>query len=293
MINNILNKYLSLKYKNDRPNNAVLDTDNTFDENNYPYEMVGSFEKVLPKSFIYNDNQFTNQWLQWKTRNWCVFYWEANAINENRWSRWNYNIIDPVEFCDIAEKEWVLDRSIWAYLINWPKLAQKLWYISLFSQVGSLEEIKQALYTTWPVSVWSNKLDFTSIDNFPFVAKYKEVSTWHKFIIVWYDDNKSRLICEDSYWWDRRDKGRFYILYKDYNKLLFPTRTVWHIWDKRIDKIKEYIIEAKEKGFGWFNLEIKKLPDWIEKSLKQIAWQLVYIKKVRSDNLKNIVRLEK
>lgn len=267
--------------------------DDKQDERNIPYEFIAKIWVInndLPSSYILRDESVLNQNIAEKYYYACVFFGEANNINEI-YNKFGINrvITKWVDLADEAIDEWVLDIKKGANLIDWPKLAKKMNLINWFASINWLDEIKQALVNHWPVSVWSNLIDWEETQtNNNIVAK--GWSYWHKFIIVWYDDTQKLLICENSYWKELFYKWRFYLRYDDLN-LLFNTKTVNFINNDIMELINFYITKAKELWYKEFteNYIINK-PDWIPKAIATLSAQIVFLKKVDKEKLLELIK---
>jgi len=252
-----------------------------------PYELVG-FQSSLPSSFAYNDNLVNWQGLTKETAFACVFFGEANSINEIRYKQGIKGIVKWEIIANYAELKGRLDRKVWALLIDWPKCSLELQYIDGYAQCETIQDVKQALVNQWPVWVWSNQINRTKTSKSPYIVVAWD-SYWHKFVIVWYDDNKSVFICENSYWPNKFDNWRFYLKYENFN-LLFYTKTVNFINEDRIKRVNLYIrmcktMKHKEFYEKYYITELNK----DEKMLKQLAMQIVYIWKVNTESLKELL----
>lgn len=229
------------------------------DLRNYQYEIFMWWEE-LPKSHIMQDNLLTNQWLSNLTAYWCVAYSTTNWVNEINHIL-KANLKNPLTLFNKMVELWRLDIKVWAWVIDWPKTAKELKWISSYATVKWLEEIKHSLYKNRPLVVWTNKGNWTTSRTNPYIL---EVWTWywHRFLLVWYDDDTQLLTCENSYWEWRSDNGRFYIKYEDIETILFKTRV--SLINDELDTvalINKERLKAKELWYKAYTAEMIKIED--------------------------------
>ena len=252
-----------------------------------PYELF-LWNAQLPKKFRYDDSRANNQAQPWYEYS-CVFFWEANSINEIRNKQKIPWIVKGETLADKAERLWILDKTKWALLIDWPKLSKLEWLIDWYVWCFTLEDIKRWLVENWPIWVWSNQINWNETMKPPFIATRKP-SYWHKFIIVGYDDETKLLECENSYgtqlfkWW------RFYIKYEDFD-LMYPTKTANFIKDTRFQKLDDYLKLTKSmRADEFYRLHIKDEKNNLYKWLAILASQIRYIKKINTKELKDLLK---
>lgn len=256
-----------------------------------PYELVW-WDIVLPIRYIYSDWLVNHQWLDDNTKYCCVFFWEANSINE---IRNKLKLLKPLgevkweHISNYAERIWRLDRKSWALLIDWPKTSKDLGLIDWYAQCNTIDDVKKALVEQWPIWVWSNKIDWKYTMNSPYIVREWK-SYWHKFIIVWYDDEKRYFICENSYWKELFDNWRFYLKYENFN-LLFNTKTANFINDNRFKLLDEYLKLTKSMSYKkFYEVYIKGENNNLKLWLKKLAAQIRYIKKINSKELLELIK---
>lgn len=255
------------------------------DDRYIPYEIImklWSNNGALPSSFEYDDWRVVNQNLNPKYYYACVFFGEANWINEILNFKWMPFSVEGEEIADEAIKQWKLDITQGALLIDGPKVSLSLWLINWYANITTIEEAKHGLINQGPIAVWSNSIDWDiTLENW-IVTKWK--SYWHKVIIVWY--NEEWFLCENSYW----DNKRFLLKYEDFD-LLFYTKTVNFINDDRFNLINYYINEAKKMWYKDFlDWYVFNKPDWIPKMLWMLASQIVFLKKVNNKELLKLIK---
>ena len=252
-----------------------------------PYELFWS-NKPLPTKFRYNDSRVNNQAQPWYEYS-CVFFWEANSINEIRNKQKIPWIVKGETLADKAERLWILDKTKWALLINWPKLSKSEWLIDWYVGCFTLEDVKRWLVEQWPIWVWSNQINRDETMKSPFIAT-KKSSYGHKFIIVWYDDEKKLLICENSYWPQLFDWWRFYIRYEDFD-LLYQTKTANFIKDTRFQKLDDYLKLTKAMKMDEFHKQhYETETNQLNKMLKRLAMQIRYIWKINTKELLELIK---
>ena len=256
-----------------------------------PYELFGAKTNDLPSFFVLDDWIVNNQWKSWEYAYSCVFFGEANSINEiyhntpilnqKQKVKWSY-------IADEAEKNGKLDKKTWAFLIDWPKESKRLWLIDWYAWVSSIEEIKNSIFNNRPVWVGSNSINWIETRKDNIVKRW----SWygHKFIIIWYDDEKKYLICENSYGKELFDNGRFYLPY-DLFDLLYPTKTANFINDTRFKILDWYLREAKKINHkAFYEIFIQKEKDTQKKWLAILATQIRYIWKINTNELKEFLK---
>jgi len=186
------------------------------DDRDYTCEMLFGYAEELPSYVLLSNNEIQNQ--RYEDPYGCVFYSSSDSSNTMNFFEKSWIKITGHELCKIAIEKWVLDVNAWAYWEDWPKLLRELWYISYYGRCRSLEDIKLSLHNKRPVVTGSNTIDWNKSLQNNFTAIYG-LNYGHFFTIMWYDDSKQRLICENSYWKDEWDNGYFYINYSDYSLL--------------------------------------------------------------------------
>ena len=163
--------------------------DSPKDERNIQYwELLWGME-TLPTSFFINDWQIQDQ----EKDGWqygCVFYGTSSGSNLMNFLEWSDVRIKWSELCEIAVKEWVLDKNKWALFISWPKLATKLWYLDGYAEVPTIYDIKHSIAHKRPVWAWSNQIDWFSATEANWWTVYGGQSYWHFIIFDWYDDKR-------------------------------------------------------------------------------------------------------
>lgn len=245
------------------------------DKRNYQYGLFETLWTQLPKKVLLNDWKITNQWYA-RYWYWCVAFSTTNWINEILYTLKEEK--DPIVLFEEMVSKKLLDIKKGAYIIDWPKTSKLLGWITWYLQVNTLREIKDSLYKKRPLVIWSNKINWSLTKKFPHIA-IEWNSYWHRFLIVWYDDDKQLLTCENSYW-DTFDYWRFYISYDDI-WLLFPSKFSLYI-DKadNFSKLKEYIKEAKSIWYVNYTNNMVKIKDKTSKDykLRQQAWRTVFLK---------------
>jgi len=267
----------------------VLDTQKTYDNRNIPFILFGDNER-LPDMCIYNDYRVNHQGLEKATKYACVFYWEANTINEIRYRKKINKLVDWKDIAYRAIEDWVYNAEKGAYLIDWPKISKRMGLIDWYTVCNSLEDIKQAIYLNWPVWVGSNQVNWseTNKNNF-IVVKWK--SYGHKFIIVWYDDLLKTFTCENSYWKSVFDNWRFYLKYDDLD-LLFQTKTSNFINDDRFLKLDKFKNLAHSMKFDkYYEYVLKPQDNNLDKMLSRLAMQMIYVWKVNTKSLLQYIEI--
>jgi len=253
-----------------------------------PYELFWG-NSILPSKFVYDDWIINNQWRSWEYAYSCVFFWEANSINEIRFDKKIKEVVKWETLADYAEKTWRLNKKSWAYLIDWPKVSRELWLIDWYTQVDWLDNIKRAIYENWPVWIWSNSFNWSKALKAPYYVSEGK-SYWHKAILVGYDDEKQILIWENSYWKELFDKWRFYIPYNLIH-LLYSTKTANFINDNRFKILNYYLQESKKMNSTiFYNSHIKNENDELNKWLAKLASQIRYIWKINSKELLELIK---
>jgi len=222
------------------------------DERDYEYSDV--FETAwaeIPPRYILDNVEYQNQWAQDITSHGCVYYSNWHASNEENFQEWSDVRIDNKDLVLVAIKKDMLDPTYWTKTSNWPKLLKILWYISGYTKVNTINEIKHSLLNKRPVAVWSRSLLWASALKPPYVVKWP---SWpaHAVVIIGYDDHYEGwcFIIKNSYWDKKYDWGKLYLKYSDL-WLLFPSKY------SLIDE-KDPILAYKKKIMEWITLESAK-----------------------------------
>lgn len=251
-----------------------------YDDRNFSYEAIAWADmqtSSLPTRYVMQDNYYTDQWYSWRYKCWCVPFSTTNAINEV----FTHYKNDPKDLFEEMVLQWLLDINSWAYVIDWPKTAQKMWWINWYTQVSTIEQMKHSLYNNRPIVTWSNKANWDLIKQLPYLLWFISSSYGHAFTIVWYDDelNGWCFICENSYGTWLWDKGRFYLRYTDVDKILFNTRLALFTNEStKFQLLRDYIKQATKMWYDKFtnqmSADISK--DTETYRLKQEAWRIAF-----------------
>jgi len=233
--------------------NALYDVP---DERDYKYELVFWTQKKYPKKYLMDKWIYQNQTLEEITKNMCVFYSTAHGNNEQNIIEWSKTRISWKKFWLLAKQKNLLNTKTWTLLKNWPILAKTLKYISWYSLVLELNEIKDSLVNNRPIIVWTNKGDWNTTKKAPFILK-KWSGYGHAFVIIWFDDEYEWgcLICKNSYWKDYQDNWKFYIKYSEFKEILLYSKY------SLIDEV-DPIIKYKKKIIDNINIPMAKV--WFE-----------------------------
>lgn len=250
------------------------------------YELMWA-NKEIPSKYVLNDNYLQDQSLLEETAYMCTAFANTSWANEILHKRLNPTKYNGLKLWAYMVWKWLLDTKAWAYIIDAVKSSKEMWIINGYTTVRTLEEIKSAIANDRPVVCGSNKINRKLTFPAPYIAVRWD-SYWHCFFISWYDDEKQVLICENSYW-ILFDKGRFYIKYSDID-ILFPSKFAIYIDDTNFNKLNELIKQAKKWGnIEFYNLYIKH-KTWTERMLWMLAAQIVFIKKINSKELKELIK---
>lgn len=218
--------------------NACIDS---YDERTFDYEELAWAETSLPIKAICETGYRQNQKADGYNYG-CVYF------STSEWT--NYLNVIRTKWGDLCDKSETREEWVWDYLINWAKLALKLWLISWYGQIKSLLALKTSIVQNRPVLVWSNTINWTATKaNWNIAVRWTWY--WHRFHIIGYNDNDSHFICKNSYWPSYMDKGNFYIKYEDYD-LLYNTKLSFIENPKLIDNYKKKIME-------WITLDSAKI----------------------------------
>lgn len=250
-----------------------------YDERNFHYEAIAwaDMQNVsLPRRYVMQDNYYTDQWYFWRYRFWCVPFSTTNALNEVLHTK-----KDSKDLFEEMVSQWLLDINLWAYVIDWPKTAQKIGWIDWYTQVSTIEQMKHSLYNNRPIVSWTDKANWNLIKQLPFLIWYLKSSYWHAFCIVWYDNelNGWCFICENSYWIWMWDKGRFYLKYSDVDRILFNTRlALFTSKSLEFSTLKTYIEQATKDWYKKFINDLSKIvdKDTNDYALKQEAARIAF-----------------
>jgi len=198
------------------------------DERNYSYSEIAWNVEI--KDFVCLDDWIIqNQYRDWYM-NWCVYF--ASSMNDN-YCNWRDKMDERSSGSDLCDKSETRDPNIWDYLINWPKLLKKLWYIEWYFQLSqTIEEMKKVLCEWKPIHTWSNKISWSKImENNNIIVWCEWTATWHAFHIIGYNATwndkidalhhipNNCFICKDSS--NSFDKWFFYLKFEDLNLLYF------------------------------------------------------------------------
>ncbi len=226
------------------------------DERDYEYQEVfwTISEDNIPDEYYIDDGDLQDQ-TKWYPYG-CVFFAQSQADNimnfyegsdlRNKW--W--------ELCDYAKSKNLFDPEYGALIINGPKVWLMLWFLSWYTKVSSLNEIKHSIANKRPVQVGSNKIAWDSWNS----ENWFTISWWdsygHSVIITWYSDKTKKLRIKHAY--KKWDSGFQYLNYSDL-ELLYPSR--YSLIDKEDEKILAYkksimdnikIEKAKTAFTNWF-----------------------------------------
>lgn len=278
MITKIINLFQS-KQKEDMNFDGAYDS---LDNRNYSYEIIaGSINPTeLPRSFILDDSLLQNQWYG-RYKYWCVGFGTSNAIREMN-NALGYDVSWIVKWEVICEEmihDGLLDVNFGAYAIDGPKTAKKLWWITWFTQVDNVLQIKHSIFNKRPIVTGTNKANWNLTNTYPFILRYLSSSYWHITTIIWYNDDLHGwvFICENSYWDYNGNSWRFYLRYEDINRILFNT--------------KLSLFTDKEDQFNKMKLEIEKAKSlWYHKYSKRIL-QLIHTDKEKASFMQEALRV--
>jgi hypothetical protein len=212
------------------------------DERNYNYwEMVWTIWD-LPISKIIDDWVYQNQWLYKETAYFCVAYSHSHWSNIENSIEWSWDRITWLALGREMVKKWLLDTKVWAYIIDWAKTLKDLKFISWFAQISTIDEIKHSIFNNRPVTTGSNTINWKeTVNNNNIAVRWN--SYWHAFLIIGYNDETKLLICKNSYWTEKFDKGRFYIKYEDFDLLYNSKFSLIDQQDQSILNYKKKIME--------------------------------------------------
>lgn len=149
-------------------------------------------------------NKIISQGFEWKCRyaaviNACEILWLTN---------------DPQSLLDSVDDWYGAPDEIVRYLATkWINI--KLRYIRHF-------HIKIMAKRGIPVVTWTNGYDKDSIRNEPYIMKWCDRIGAHAFIVIDYDDEEDKFICENSWWENENDHWLFYVNIADIRKLKAP-----------------------------------------------------------------------
>ena len=199
-------------------------------DTDYQYEQLfGSGDSQESQEFLPSSIQ--NQWAKPKTRMGCGCYGITHAINAQNLA---VSKIDGMRYYEIpAETQWMrrLEKTPSAEkdgstLQSWLDTMKELGYITGYSRVNTIAEMKDALNNTRPLYTWSKKCNWRT------VTSEHKYTLWdwyaHIFCIVWY--NSSGWIAINSYW---PSNWVFYIDY-EYTDSLF---SVYSLHDSRDSEV--------------------------------------------------------
>jgi hypothetical protein len=168
----------------------------------------------------------------------------TNAINEWNLLKWiNTNYKWEVLWNRMVEL-WLLNPSVWAYVIDAIKIAKDMWWFTSYYQVNTVEQIKTALYRWYVIVTWTNRIDWK--DARDWTVDHIWSWSWHAFTITGYQDRKriKRLkvdntkkwlhkgwyiwcvVCENSYWETYWDEWWFWIPYELIEKWILFNKTI-------------------------------------------------------------------
>jgi hypothetical protein len=145
-----------------------------------------------------------------------VAYWTTAWINEELnivWSKWDK---DPNILVKYIKNN--LDSNIdkkWTIIENWSYWARKLWWIESYVFCKTIYDLQKALVLVWPVSSWTNKINWSKLVKNNFIAIPS--SGWGHFInIVWYNTKLENTI--------------YSIDWKEYKDYFIVENTWWDTW---------------------------------------------------------------
>lgn len=207
----------------DETNEIELEVNSCIDE---PSDKDYLFEEVFwsseqPEYVNWNSTQVYDQSSQNnpKTTYACTCYSATHCVNEGNFLEIGAeDNIDPVRIWKIALERGAKIDSGWS-LQGSQKIMRDLGYTDGHTRCSNLGDVKSALARKQLVQTGSKSIDWKKTRENANIAVYWE-AYWHAFIIQWYDDSKSYLICRNSYWPNKYDQGLFFVKYDDF-KLLY------------------------------------------------------------------------
>jgi len=181
------------------------------------------------KKIIDKVDDYQDQSLDIITKYMCVFFSSAHGTNIENNIEGSWIVTNGIDLGLEAITDWTLDPNAGAYIVDWPKLLLKKWLIKWYALVKTIEEIKHSIANNRPVVCGSNRIIWG--DTAPYILKEGK-SYGHAVVIIWYDDEREVLIIKNSYWKDKYDKWKNYLLYKDF-WLLYNSK--YSLLDKKDD----------------------------------------------------------
>lgn len=229
----------------------------SFDERDYNYRdifMGEIIQEILDDRILLDNVEYQNQWLEDITKMMCVYYSTWHWNNEENFQEWSDIRINNKEFWLKAKELWRLSDS-WALISDWPRTARDLWYISWWALINTIDDIKYSLSKNRPVIVWSNKINWSTWNNKPFVLSWPSWS-WHAIAIIGYDDNYEwwSFIIKQSYWKNVYDWWKQYLKYIDFNLL--------YNWKYSLIDSIDPILDYKKRIMDEINIPMAKV--WYE-----------------------------
>jgi len=236
--------------------NSAIDRPSNLD---YEYEAVfwWLFDAIEKKKFPINNLHIPNQWDKDITKMSCTRQSVANITN------WNNILAQWVQDFKLAENMWIRylkenpqAQFNWASVQSWLKQAKNDWFISWYSAVRTIDDIKNAIDNWRYIATWSNNWDWTNVrTNHTYKLREDWRLIWHAFCMIDYIDDRRGLKCINSYW---EENWEFEMSYD----LVHTLYTRYAVSDKvdteQILLFKEKIMEARldvAKERGYWNWE--------------------------------------
>lgn len=251
------------------------------------YELFAWSEVELPKKYVLNNDRTQHQGITEETAYMCTAFANTEWANEILYKRWNNKSHKWITLGRYMVEKWLLDIKSGAYIIDAVKCAKDIWIINGYTTIKTIQQIKESIYKDRPIVVWSNQINRKETQISPFIATRKS-SYWHAFVIVWYDDERWVLICENSYG-NMFDKWRFYIKYDDFDILYFSKFSIF-INDDNFTKLNYLKEELKRFWYKDFYDLYIKWKTWTDRMLWELAYQLVILKKVNNKELLKLLK---
>ena len=227
------------------------------DERNWKYgDFYGDIlENNLPESIVFLPESIYNQGLEVIMKMSCTRQSPVHIVNaqnkfvsEKTWVE--QVIVDPkiLWLARIKEDENVITR--WDSIISWVKQCLKEWLITWFTQLDSIDEMKDSLSKWRLIATWSNNWNWNSVKNIHVYTLRTDLKkVWHAFCIVWY--NPLWWIAINSYW----DKNWIFTIPFDLTDTLYTRYSIMDSKDETDiifykQRIMEQIsIEEAKKAF--------------------------------------------
>lgn len=226
------------------------------DERDYQYsDVFPLLGWVRPEKVLLDNVEYENQWLEKVTKMMCVYYSTAHWSNEENFQEWSDVRIAWKSLWLIAFDLGRLDLEKGALVSNGPRTARDEWLISGWVKVKTVDEIKDSLINKRPIVVWSNKINWSTWYNSPYVLWWNKWSG-HAVLIIWYDDNYEWgcFVIKNSYGDERFDSGKMYLKYEN----------LWLLFNSKYSLIDEEdpILAYKKKVME--NIDLEKAKEGFE-----------------------------